>query len=169
MADNSFTHYYLASNKERFIVKKENQIKRNELYIANMEKFKNVIASFDGKVLNIKLKRALQEVLTSQELFLHVSGYSCGMGYMYGDFDACSFHINVNSDGRIQSAITIVSIVNRIEKLLVENEIAQDSIANFDAYVEKSRIMEQQIVEYRKSVPSGMQFPLTFNKPYDID
>lgn len=190
-----FTNYLLSNdNKVSFIEKTKQQIKLFYLLLERIEILKSTLLDFNGKVLNIRFKKAFSAMLEQQDrtgVSLQTIEYDSyfqryeakfTIGF-YGE-ERCfyvekqfkgylpisqwTFSIIVDVDKRIKANESINLLDKDISVLKEKITTMQSCIDNYDKYAEKSFEIERLINEYKKSVPHILQLNIIVGRPYDF-
>lgn len=184
--------------KAEFIRKCEQQIKVYECFVKCMPYVKDIIKSFDNKVLNKRLVSALNEKISeeikqgtkfylspcysSDYTTLTLSNYSelrdvyitnedgskKFIGYVDNYLNSLNLYVN-NLNNRIDSQKTIEYIDKFLTPYLFNNiAIYKDCINNYDYYISENAKLDKFITEYKNKVPYIMQHQIVLNRNYDI-
>ena len=192
--ENSYTNCYIASQKETYIFKSKSYIRLNNTLIDVLNNAKDIIKSFDGKVLNKRIIKMLNEKIFSGEEFNgcsfslvkdeysqthHINVIMGGrqreifnpvthkfMGYL--NYYESVIDVHTDSDNRIIANETL-SCVDKIidgKKRAINEHLM--IVENFDKYAELSGNIEKEISKYKKEVPQGVQLRISILQPWDI-
>ncbi|MBO8428298.1 MAG: hypothetical protein IAC58_07135 [Firmicutes bacterium] len=184
--------------KAENIRKCEQQIKVYECFVKCMPYIKDIIKSFDNKVLNKRIVTALNEKISeeikqgtkfylspcydSDYTTLTFSNYSTlrdvymtnedgskiFIGYVDTYLNSLNLYVN-KLNNRIDSEKTIEYIDKILVPWLFNNiAICKDCINNYDYYLSENEKLVKFINEYKKKVPYMMQHQIILNRNYDI-
>ena len=191
---NSCTNSYIASQKETYIFKFRSYIRLNNTLIDVLNNAKEIIKSFDGKVLNKRIIKVLNEKIFSSEEF-----NGCCFSLVKDEYSQ-THHINVIMGGRQReifnpathkfmgylnyyepvidvhtdsnNRIIANETLSCVDKIITEKQKAIGEhlmiVENFDKYVEMSGNIEKEISKYKKEVPQGVQLRISILQPWDI-
>ena len=192
--ENSYTNCYIASQKETYILKFKSYIRLNNTIVDVLNNAKEIIKSFDGKVLNKRIIKVLNGKIFSGEEFngccfsLNKDEYSQThhinviiggrqreifspithkfMGYL--NYYESVIDVHTDSDNRIianETLSCVDKIITEKQKAISEHLI---TIENFDKYTELSGNIEKEIAKYKKEVPQSVQLRISILQPWDI-
>lgn len=185
MEKRTTTDAYLTSYKEEFCLKLNRQIAVNNLLAEAFKSFEEIIKSFDGKVINVKLVRAFQEqseklgfkfhvTKDNDRITVNINGREREMymgktfiGYVGSnneEFRMALYDFNrINAEGSIKG---LQETLKRLEKQTAEK---QNIVDNFDFYVEESLKFEEAYNHYKETIPWLLQMVDYLHRPYIND
>lgn len=190
-----FTNYLLSNNnKVLFIEKTKQQIKLFYLLLERIEILKSTLLDFNGKVLNIRFKKAFSAMLEQQgrtgtslqtiEYDSYFQRYEAKFTIGFYGEERCfyvekqfkgylsvnewTFSIIVDVNKRIKANESIDLLDENISVLKEKIATMKDCIDNYDKYAEKSLEIERLINEYKKSVHRMLQLNILVGRPCDF-
>lgn len=180
----TLTDAYIANGKGNFILKREAQIRLHRLVLDELNKIKELISAFDGKVINKRLLTAYeQQGLQSHASFEYdYNGtamlkifyigqareiYENGKFKGYVSEDTFTFLLAPQDGNKTRlDALKTIDNITALENRLTKNiAYMEDCIANFDKYMQQGREIEELIEKYRRNVPYDAALNITINRP----
>jgi len=178
----TLTDAYIANGKKDFILKRETQIRLHRLVLGELNKIKELISAFDGKVINKRLLTAYeQQGLQSHASFdyddtlmfkIFYRGkvreiYENGKFKGYVSEDTFAFLLAPQDVDKTRlDALKTIDNMTALENRLTKNiAYMEDCITNFDNYMQQGREIEALIEKYKRNVPYDAALNITINRP----
>lgn len=154
--------------KERYITKAHAHINLYNTLIVAAEECKKVINEFNGKVLNIRLTKAMQANCTNSNISFgiddnkkiaiknfHQRGYRLAGGSTdYVNWYDLLFHVSLDDNGRIVAVDTMPLLDKSIAQVQVALDSFQRGIDEYDNHAKALKDLRKAVEDYQGKWPS---------------
>lgn len=164
-------------NKEYEIFYCKKQAEVYKILADSLLKARGTISKFGGKVLNVRLQRAMREAIANNNIIVYtelprlIVRYRHTFKYnehsnLFVEYDSISIRIVTNSNNRIDSNCMLDELDNAVDELNKMHDELINSVENFDKIEEEYNKICDSIKEFNSKYPYSIRKRLNFNRVY---